>query len=1068
MATITGTTGNDTLYGTSANDLIQGGIGDDQLRDYSGGNDTYVFNIGDGKDLISDYNSTSAAESDVLRFGAGISKANLSFFDIGGSLEIRFSNTLTDTVTIQYHYYGDGRWDFTGIAFNDNTTLDISLTSTAYTLNTPGTAGNDSIYSSHHGVDIISGGDGNDSLGGGDGNDQLDGGNGNDTLYGDAGHDTLTGAAGTDTLSGGDGNDTLDGGAGDDTLYGDAGNDTLTGGSGNDSLHGGAGNDVLNGGEGADDMSGGDGDDVFHVDHFGDSVYDSAGNDTVVVAAGLDNYKTTGIENVSYQSADTLRLAYFIDALTSGSSWSVTGVAANVNFSFVETSALAGFAPYTAAEKTLVRSIMAEYAAVSGLVFQEVVDAEAVQIRMFKDGSPAASGSAGYAYYPTGGDVHMDPGYAGNYHVLFHEIGHALGLKHPGDYSGDGSDAPFLPVAEDNTDNTQMSYNGYGEGGNYFRLFDMAAIHYLYGVNAAARSGNDTYSQNDRYIWDGAGIDTLSLASATQAATVDLRDGAWSWCGSKAGSILAVNQFFIGCGTVIENAVGSQWNDNLRGNEVANSLSGGLGNDVLDGWSGADTLTGGLGDDRYYVDNIGDAVNELAGEGADYVYSTAAAYTLTAGADLERLYLVEGSAAVSGTGNVLDNLLTGNSVANALNGGDGVDTLMGLTGNDSLDGGLGADKLYGGLGNDTYLIDNAADAAFETAGEGSDTVLSSVSLTLKSNVENLTLTGVANLNAYGNVDNNVLTGNSGNNVLDGGLGNDSLVGGLGNDTYVLDVITDTMTEAAGAGTDTVKAGFTLTLGANLENLTLTGALAVNGYGNTANNVLTGNAANNVLDGKAGADTLIGGLGDDRYYVDNTGDVVTEGSGNGDDYVYSRVDYTLSANIERLYLIEGTAALNGTGNERGNVLTGNSAANVISGGLGNDSVIGGLGNDTYVFGRGDHADTIKDIDATAGNTDVLSFLSGVAHDQLWFRQSASSLVVSIIGTSDKVTVQDWFSSANNQVEQIRTADGNHTLLSGQVQNLVTAMAALTVPTAGQTSLTVAQHAALDAVIAASWS
>ena len=517
---------------------------------------------------------------------------------------------------------------------------------------------------------------------------------------------------------------------------------------------------------------------------------------------------------------------------------------------------------------------------------------------------------------------------------------------------------------------------------------------------------------------------------------------------------------------------------NGTGNGLDNVITGNSGANRLDGKAGADLLIGGQGDDWYYTDHVNDTVTELAGEGYDLVVATT---NFILPAYVERLSLVEGSAAAIGTGNGDDNYISGNSSNNTLNGENGNDILAGLAGNDVLDGGGGVDKLYGGLGDDTYYVDNSGDVVSENLGEGTDSVLSSVSLSLKSNVENLTLSGSAGLNGYGNTLNNILTGNSGNNVLSGGAGNDTLdggsgldtlKGGAGDDTYILDSLTDVMVENVAEGIDTVQTGlaYSLSLPAltHIENLILTGGSHANATGNALANVLTGNDGNNVLDGKAGADTMIGGLGNDRFYVDNSGDVVTEATSEDDDYVYARVDYTLSANVERLYLIEGSGALSGTGTDLANVLTGNSAANVLTGLLGNDSLIGGLGNDTYVFGRGDNADTIKDIDATAGNTDVLSFLTGVAYDQLWFRQSATSLVVSIIGTNDKVTVQDWFSSANNHVEQIRTVDGNHTLLDSDVQALVTAMAGLTPPASGQTSLTVEQHAVLDGVIAASWS
>ena len=272
-------------------------------------------------------------------------------------------------------------------------------------------------------------------------------------------------------------------------------------------------------------------------------------------------------------------------------------------------------------------------------------------------------------------------------------------------------------------------------------------------------------------------------------------------------------------------------------------------------------MRGGLGDDTYVVDSSGDAVTENANEGTDTVQSS---ITWTLGNNLENLTLT-GASAINATGNALNNVLIGNSGANTLTGAAGTDVMQ------------------GGAGNDTYVVDSSSDSVVENPNEGTDLVQSSVTFALGVNVENLTLTGSSSIDGTGNALNNALTGNSGANVLDGGAGADAMTGGNGNDTYVVDDAGDTVTESSSSGgTDTVQSSITYTLGSNLENLTLTGAAAINGTGNTLANTIIGNSANNTLSGGSGADSLRGGAGDDTYVVDNTGDAIVENAGEGTD------------------------------------------------------------------------------------------------------------------------------------------------------------------------------------------
>ncbi|MFZ2988906.1 beta strand repeat-containing protein, partial [Ideonella sp.] len=318
-------------------------------------------------------------------------------------------------------------------------------------------------------------------------------------------------------------------------------------------------------------------------------------------------------------------------------------------------------------------------------------------------------------------------------------------------------------------------------------------------------------------------------------------------------------------------------------------------------------------------------------------------------------------------------------VDDLIGGTDGDDTLAGTVGDDTLDGGLGADSMAGGAGNDTYVVDNAADIVTELDGEGTDSVLASVSHTLALDVENLTLTGIEAINATGNTAANVLIGNSGANVINGGKGADTMVGGAGNDTYYLDSAADVITELAGEGSDTVKASISYSLGSGLEKLVLTGGGALTGAGNnnnnsltgnTGNNRLTGNGGNDVLDGGAGVDTLEGGIGNDTYVLDSTTDTVLELAGEGIDLVKASVSVVLAAEVENLTLVEG-AAINGTGNTMANTLLGNTLDNVLDGGAGIDTLSGGKGNDSYVVD--DAADMVNEL-ADEGTDTVQTSLS----------------------------------------------------------------------------------------------
>jgi Ca2+-binding RTX toxin-like protein len=478
-------------------------------------------------------------------------------------------------------------------------------------------------------------------------------------------------------------------------------------------------------------------------------------------------------------------------------------------------------------------------------------------------------------------------------------------------YGGDGNDLLF------------------GWGGDRDDILNGGAGNdYLWG-----EEGSDTYLFGRGGGWDWihnydltvGKVDVIQFAPDVLSSDVRILhdgDNLWLYIGDRV-DILSVSGYFYNDGAndwkieEIRFADGIVWDvdtvkalallgtdgkDELIGYATADTIDGLAGNDFISGRAGNDILNGGAGNDSIRGEGDNDLID--GGQGMDKL--------------------------AGGTGN------------DVLSGGDDDDYLYGEDGDDVLDGGAGWDRLYGGKGNDIYVVDVGWDSPTEAFNEGTDTVQSSIAFTLAANFENLTLIGSDAINGTGNADNNIIIGNSAVNILDGGIGADTLIGGMGDDIYMVDNSLDVVTEAVNEGVDSVQSSATYTLGANVENLTLTGTAAINGTGSIDNNTLTGNSAANILDGGAGADTLIGGFGDDIYVVDNSLDTVIEWSSIDIDTVQSSISYTLTANVENL-ILTGTMDINGVGNWLNNVLIGNDGVNILE---------GGAGNDTYVIGSGD--------------------------------------------------------------------------------------------------------------------
>lgn len=287
--------------------------------------------------------------------------------------------------------------------------------------------------------------------------------------------------------------------------------------------------------------------------------------------------------------------------------------------------------------------------------------------------------------------------------VFIHEILHALGLKHPGNYGG-GEEGPFLTGADDSWDHSVMSYNaGYYAGSisevTTPMIYDIATLQYLYGANPNANQGNTTFAMiganNVQTIWDSGGVDTIATNSFTGNAVVDLNEG------PDNRSVAGIQALWIAYGAHIENAATGSGNDTIMGNALANQLTSGEGQDIIFGWNANDTLSGQGGWDFLQGNQGSDAL--FGGDGGD---------TMFGGKDTDTLLGENG-----------DDILGGNIGSDTLYGGGGQDSLRGGKDDDVLCGNAGNDTLMGDAGNDQLQGSEGSDLFAFYAGSGQDTIL---------------------------------------------------------------------------------------------------------------------------------------------------------------------------------------------------------------------------------------------------------------------------------------------------------------------------------------------------------
>ena len=530
--------------------------------------------------------------------------------------------------------------------------------------------------------------------------------------------------------------------------------------------------------------------------------------------------------------------------------------------------------------------------------------------------------------------------FLGSYAVktYLHEIGHALGLTHPGDYNGEGATyADDARWAQDTRQYTVMSYFNAGEDGSGANhrdslgqmvyastplLYDIAAMHRIYGADMATRTGDTTYGFNstagkwingtyfDPYsfdarpeavfcIWDAGGNDTLDARWFSQFQVIDLNEGAFSSIGALTKNVS------IAYGAVIENAIGGFGNDDIRGNAAANRISGGGGHDTIRGDAGNDALSGNEGNDQIFGGDGADAL--FGGDGHDRLYGFSLETSEEFSSWGDRLFGGAGHDYLYG-GNGLD-FLWGGEGFDTLIGGADLDDMHGESGDDRLSGGDGDDKLYGGTGNDILeggaggdLLNGNGDLPeepvlslktgtapmpdlegdWDTATYENATSAVTINLTdLSQNtgeaqgdrfisIENFILTGFADaFNGNGAAESvaagfgaDVLSGNDGDDNLRGENGNDRLFGGAGNDRLSGGNDADRIDGDAGHDIiDGDSGGDTLNGGAGMDWIS----------GGDGSDTISGGIDNDRITGGDGADRLSGGSGRDTFIFTATTD-----------------------------------------------------------------------------------------------------------------------------------------------------------------------------------------------------
>jgi VCBS repeat-containing protein len=851
--TLSGGEGNDTLYGESGNDTLAGNAGTDTLIGGLG-DDTYLFNLGDGHDVIIDEYTYGSGGNDTLRFGEGITKADLVARAVSGSNDLQIGiresgkgfDALGDIVTLKNWFDANKRIE--NITLADGTVVTLS-----------------------------------EMQGGTDGDDYL--------VFGDS--DTVIDAmGGNDTVISANGNDTISGGAGNDILISNNGNDTLEGGEGSDTLKAGAGNDILSGGVGADTLEGGSGNDTYRFSRGDgkDRIIDSAGNDTLIFGEAIS---ADDLIARVVSGSDDLQIALREDGKTFDQLSDVITISGWRNSAYrVENLRLSDG---TAVALTQIQR--------SGegddyLVFGDegvIVDALAGNDTLIiGDGNDTANGGDGNDTILSGrgndilsGGKGTDTlkGGTGNDTYTFNR--------------GDGADTIFDELGTDTLsfgeaitkDDLIFKQKGYDlivmlkeSGKTAGQLTDIITLTNWFSDNPV-----ETFSFADGSTWSNSEI-------AAKLVNINIQDTLFSKIGSVMRGGVGDDTYVYNQGDFTVVVDDQYFKDNVEidaGHDKLVFASGVTKNDVTIGVNGNNLVlkikSTATNEQLQDIVVIKDWKNPLRGieeivfsDGETLIIDKAGTYpaiTLSTAWTNNRYYIYgNDNDTVSGTN--YDESFETNSGDDTINAGSGNDRIYAGEGNDTIEGGAGNDTITMGNGDD-YVTDASGDDVYLfSRGDGKDIV-------------------------YDYAGNDLVyfgEGIKADDLMLRQYGNDLVVGlkdGLKSFYNLSDKLILKNWFTAGSRIETFKFtdNSTINMDSIVSRIGTDNNDTISGI-DSRNDTLNGGKGNDTLNGLDGDDTLNGGVGNDTLNGGNGNDIYLFGRGDGNDIV------TDTAGLDRVRLGEG--------------------------------------------------------------------------------------------------------------------------------------------------------------------